>query len=191
MSDGPHKSLPMTRGWRKVAERADKRAYSLDEIAEAMGPALEGDFRNDVPSLLISALQRVFADNRQLALFEAESTIDRIETLRPQVAGRPLGSTLLDCAADVAAHGLKGEAAVDAAVRHALEEHAQRGARQVEEHYLRESSMGRAVDVRDRITAAIQPVPLASLAARLRGVEGPAALAGIPKHTGLDDGVPL
>lgn len=191
MSDGPHKSLPMTKGWQRVAERADKRAYSLDQIAEAMGPALERDFRADVSSLLISALRELFAEDRQITLFGPESSIDRIEALRPQAAGHPLGNTLLDCAAESAAHGLKGEAAVNAAVRDAMAEHAQRSGRQMEEHYLRECSTGRAVDVRGRLIAAIQLVPTDKLSARILGMAVATAPAGITKYAGLDDGVPL
>ena len=42
MSDGPHRSLPMRRGWKHVAERGDKPAFTTEDIAEAIVPALDG-----------------------------------------------------------------------------------------------------------------------------------------------------
>jgi hypothetical protein len=99
MSDGPHRSLPMGKSWQKVAERADKGAYSPDEIAEALRQALEDDFKQDVPSLLIQALQHALDDRPQLDLFSSQAAVDRVEALRPQAAGRPLADSLVDCAA--------------------------------------------------------------------------------------------
>jgi hypothetical protein len=32
MSDGPHRSLNMTRSWKRVAERSDKGSYSCEEV---------------------------------------------------------------------------------------------------------------------------------------------------------------
>jgi hypothetical protein len=48
MSDGPHRSLPMRRGWKRVAERGDKRAYASEEVSEAIIVALEQDCRQEM-----------------------------------------------------------------------------------------------------------------------------------------------
>ena len=44
MSDGPHRSLKMPRGWKKLAERADKKAYAPEEVRHALPEALEQDW---------------------------------------------------------------------------------------------------------------------------------------------------
>lgn len=51
MSDGPHRSLRMKRGWQRVAERADNGAFGVDEISNAVIPALERS-----PGLCISTI---------------------------------------------------------------------------------------------------------------------------------------
>ena len=58
MSDGPHRSLPMKKGWQHVAERADNRAFGADEISTAMIPALERDCRDEMNpgSLTVSGM---------------------------------------------------------------------------------------------------------------------------------------
>jgi hypothetical protein len=43
MSDGPHRSLPMRLGWKRVAECGDNRAFVSEEVSEAIVPALEQD----------------------------------------------------------------------------------------------------------------------------------------------------
>jgi hypothetical protein len=43
MSDGPHRSLPMRRHWKDLAERAAKAAFSPDQVCEALPLALKCD----------------------------------------------------------------------------------------------------------------------------------------------------
>lgn len=52
MSDGPHRSLPMRRAWKKVAERAANPACAPEEIGNALIPALAQDWNDDVPTTL-------------------------------------------------------------------------------------------------------------------------------------------
>ena len=50
MSDGPHRSLKMPRGWKKLAEHADKKAYAPEEVRDALPDALEQDWRAEAGS---------------------------------------------------------------------------------------------------------------------------------------------
>jgi hypothetical protein len=59
MSDGPHKSLPMKRSWRRVAECADKRSFTVEEVARALAPALEQDCRDELRPEFVRSLRRV------------------------------------------------------------------------------------------------------------------------------------
>src|SRR6266850_1284782 len=102
MSDGPHRSLPMRPAWRRVAERGDKRAFTLEEISQALAPSL---FRDDVAT--------------------------RMEALRPQ-AGAGIGRAVLDNVGLLSAADADGFAVVQEALKAALIDRANRGARQVE-----------------------------------------------------------
>jgi hypothetical protein len=44
MSDGPHRSLPMRNGWRKLAERAANTNFEPTEISEAIPIAIKDDW---------------------------------------------------------------------------------------------------------------------------------------------------
>ncbi len=91
MSDGPHRSLPMRRRWQLVAERADKRSYTVAEISDALVPALEQDCRDELSPEFIAGLRRVaeepslFSDDRRRGS----------ESLRP-LAGSGMGGAVLD-----------------------------------------------------------------------------------------------
>ena len=50
MSDGPHRSLPMRQGWKRVAERGANDNFTTEQIAAAIVPALEQDWHADVES---------------------------------------------------------------------------------------------------------------------------------------------
>jgi hypothetical protein len=95
-----------------------------------------------------------------------------------------------DFTAQLLAEGKSGGDAVCEAMKLALHDRALRNARQIEEHYCRESSNRRAADVRSRIESAITRAGLDALAQRL--AQQPAAsTAAPPKHQSIDDGVTL
>jgi hypothetical protein len=85
MSDGPHKSLPMQPGWRKLAERASKSAFDPVQTAEAIPEALGDDWRHEGCDDLVRDLRAVLNDNRQGSLFDQQRE-EKIEALK-QVSG--------------------------------------------------------------------------------------------------------
>ena len=54
MSDGPHRSLDMPPSWKKLAERADNKAYVPEEVSEALPEALKQDWHAEVPASVTS-----------------------------------------------------------------------------------------------------------------------------------------
>ena len=50
MSNGPHRSLNMRRGWRQFAERAGNAAFTDGEHSDALAVALECDWSEEVRS---------------------------------------------------------------------------------------------------------------------------------------------
>jgi hypothetical protein len=183
MSDGPHKSLPMRPGWKRLAECADNRAFAPDEVSRALIPALEQDCRQEIPTSFLDALQNTYG-----TLFN-ERLSEQLEALRP-ATGHGLGRCVLDHALRRAANGETGIDASVKAVTDALVDRATRGTRQVEEHYCRESTNNRARDVRARLEEAVGSATVEGLARRLLKLDPGPPSSGI-KQQGLDDGVKL
>ena len=112
MSDGPHRSLKMRRGWKRFAERADKAAFAPEEVCDAIPAALEQDWRKEVPPSLPRQIREILQDN-QSSLFE-DQRIEKLEVLRSKTAGYPLAGAFLDCAIQAAAKGKAGDEALAA-----------------------------------------------------------------------------
>ena len=187
MSDGPHRSLPMLRRWRDVAERAAKSVFSADAVCEAVTHAL----RRDAHGLPVEAVREVLGAGSQGYLF-AEHRLAEIEALRSGCRGSALGNAFIDCAIEAAGDGLLGDAACRAALTNALEQHTRDHFRGVEEHYLREASARSARFVRDRLDATRSGFAFSELARDLAlPGAGRKPASRLPRHTGLDEGPPL
>ncbi|MGE0502521.1 MAG: hypothetical protein AB7I79_15550 [Rhizobiaceae bacterium] len=187
MSDGPHRSLPMPRRWRDVAERAAKAVFSADDVCEAITHAL----RKDAKGLPVESVREVLGVGRQGYLF-AEDRLGEIEALRTGCRGSALGNTFIDCAIEAAGNGLYGDAACRTALANALEQYTRDCFRGVEEHYLREASARSAGFVRDRLDATRDGFAFGTLASDLAspGIRQKPA-SRLPRHTGIDEGPPL
>jgi hypothetical protein len=188
MSDGPYKSLPMRRGWKKVAQWAANSAFAPEEICNALIPALARDWNTDVPIELTRAVEDIFGDQQDLF---RDQKVMRLESLRPVTVGRGLGKVFLDCAIQVAASGAAGPEAPIEAATNALAVRASRGAQHVEEHYCRKSTTPRANKVRARIEEGIGSASLNDLARQLLKRDPALPSRTPPKQRGLDDGVHL
>jgi len=94
MSDGPHRSLPMKRNWKSVAERADNRSFGVDDISTAMIPALAGDCQDEIRPGLIDRVRGIVEEQESLLI--KDNVGDRIAALRvkPVTAlGKSLSTT--------------------------------------------------------------------------------------------------
>ena len=189
MSDGPHRSLNMPRGWKKLAERADNRAYAPEEVRDALPTALEQDWRAEVPDTLCRQVREILGDSQSSLL--GDDRAERLEALRRQTAGYPLGDALLDYAIQAAERGRTGDEAFREAAGNALCDRAASGARQVEEHYCRESTQRRAAHVRARIEAGVTQCDMAGIVGRAVGTDRTGGPRQPAKRTGIDEGVRL
>jgi hypothetical protein len=187
MSDGPHRSLNMTRSWKLVAERSDKRSYSREEVAESFVGALEKDCRREINPGFIDTAWRIFSDPEP-SLFVTKIS-DQLETLRRQ-AGPGIGRSVLDQAISGAERGKTGREGLIEAVKNALGDRAAKSMRQIQEHYCRESSNPRADHVRTRMEEGISGPALDGLARRILKAEQKTEKQPTLKQ-GLDDGVKL
>ena len=188
MSDGPHRSLPMRRHWKRVAERAANPNYVAAEVRDALVPALARDWSDEVPPNLVQGIDRVLGASPNLF---SDETVRQLESLRPLAAGSSFGQLFLDCALQRANDGDGGADAPAAAAARALAVRAERCAFQVEEHYFRSAQASRAEDVRLRIDAGIVDAPLTQLAHQLLNPRSNPVVGVNTKRKDLDDGVPL
>lgn len=188
MSDGPHRSLPMPPRWRRVAERCANMAFSAEEIANALIPALQQDCQSEVSTELIDGIRNVF-DDQAASLFK-EDARPRLEALR-EVAGCGMGRTLLDNLMELSPSGAAELDDFARAMTAALEDRAARSSRQIEEHYYRKSTAPKAVNTRQRLDQSIAASPLQTLARQILKLDGSAPVRQAIRMQGLDDGVRL
>lgn len=189
MSDGPYRSLPMTRSWKRLAKFAQNQNFEPADICSAAVTALAKDWRAGVPPAVVDGIRNVFLA-QQAGLFP-EQRIEQLQALRRNTAGHGFAGLFFDCAVAVVHTGRSGEAALVEAANNALLVRASRGVRQVEEHYYREATTALANRVRGRLEDAIENTGVGALARQLLNIiPGPAPRRSM-KRQGLDDGVPL
>ena len=190
MSDGPYRSLPMSRGWKRLAEFAENVNFDRADTSAAASHALKTTWNNEVPTAVVKGLRDVFLE-REPGLF-ADARLAGIEAVVGETAGYGLGRLLTDHAPSVLAEGFVGEAGLAETARRALESYAARAARQIEEHYCRKASARMTTQVRTRISEAIGTADIGVLARQCAGLE-PRAPRGsrVQKHADIDAGVPL
>ncbi|HEX5777057.1 MAG TPA: hypothetical protein VFX95_10305 [Caulobacteraceae bacterium] len=187
MSDGPYKTLNMSRPWKSLAKIAANKAHSTEEVAEAYRPALLDDWKGVRPAFA-QEIRAALGDNDHGQLFP---TISLAETQRLRAAAcSPMEALLADQAGEVARDGHLGGAAFQAAVQGCLEDRALQRARQMEEHYLRKSSPD-AGRLRRQLSASIAAVGVDQLAAGIAAGAGIRSLAPKTDRSGIDEGVPL
>src|SRR5260370_10488150 len=139
MSDGPHRSLQMRRAWKELAKRADQGTYDSQQVSEAVPHALVGDWKNEVSAALIMALKSVFS-GQDNSLRVREIALDQLEAAKPLAAGSVFGGNVVAWSIQLVHEGRMETNALYEAVGFAANERGFSGARQVEEHHLRESS---------------------------------------------------
>jgi len=187
MSDGPHRTLPMRKGWKHLVKRAYRDASSDDDVLEALPQALHDDCREEIPDELLSTLESALGQQKQAHLFEDDLTTS-LDDLRGLASGYPLAQSLLDCTIDAADQSSRADLKLVDILARTLAERAVRGARQAEEHYKKEANPARAAGMRSRLDRAISQTSFSNIAA---GILGNKVAQALKHHDGLDDGVPL
>jgi hypothetical protein len=188
MSDGPHRSLQMRKGWKKLAERGDGKLHTPEQVCEAIPLALGDDWREERCDDFMREAKRVLIGTGQNALFEP-SKDDTLEALKKLPgSGYPFRRVLLDSIAQAVDDGHTGEGALVKGTTDALAIRCGAGLRQVEEHYLRTSSERRATHVRIRIEDGTSRADLNAIARQFCKLEK----SSTPKtFDGLDEGVSI
>ena len=186
MSDGPHRSLPMRPAWKRIAECAANEAFAAKDVCDAVVDAVEKDCRKDISAGLVASIRDVLG---RKTLF-SEDTIQSLEDLRQTTSGSAVGGTLVDFVIRAIGEGRSGRSALQEAMINTLIDQSARCARQVEEHYLRKSSIENTQSFRQRVKEAIRSADFRSLADQILDAETK-SIRRIKKQDGLDDGVKL
>ena len=190
MTDGPHKSLSMRHAWKSVAERADRPAFTPDEVCEKLVQAIQQDWKSEVSPDLLGMIRDIVCD-RQGTLFD-DGQRDVLEALRPLAAGHTCGGVFLDFAIMAVAVGYEGQEVLVRAAKDTIADVATRSERQIEEHFLRQCERDRVARLLAQLRLAKQKMDYTSLATTLLGLSDADIPAQSPaKSRGLDDGVML
>jgi hypothetical protein len=185
MSDGPHRSLPMRPGWKRVAERADNANFEAEDVARCVVPALEQDCSEEMSPAFINDIADI-CRRWDRSLFKPDMASE-IEALRAN-AGCGIGRLFLDSVARLSATETADAAILVTAMTTALNHRGACSARQVEEHYYRKSTESRAINVRARLEQAVESAPTQALARKILKLdEGRSDRPTLKK--GLEDGV--
>lgn len=190
MSDGPYRSLPMSRGWKRLAQYAENENFGSSEACAAANSALDGTWRKEVPAVVVNELREVFFQPAS-DLFN-DDRLKRIQEAGDEAAGYGLARQLTAHASSVLTEGLSGEVGFLEAIKRAVWDYAARARRQMEEHYCRAAPARLTQQVRQRISQAISAADFEGLARRWGGLDKRGGKRSVvPKHSGLDDGVAL
>lgn len=186
MTDGPHKSLPMNRAWKRVAKKLANPNSTLSEICDLVQDALLTAERRH----FISRLRSIVAPGSQgnLLLGDSTSVLAGLKELNQDAA-----STFARNAVDYCAVKFMSETesfkVLDGAIAYALRQETESHFRGIAEHWLREAP-GSATSMRRRCAetdAAMNYGQVSDLASSTsRGARSP-----VRRQTGLNEGVAL
>jgi hypothetical protein len=185
MSDGPWRSLRLSRVWRQVARCAELDASSSEEIASKLRSALASD-AGKVPKKLFVALRRFFGKGLQRSLSLNEP--NRQAALYTFAEGNLFGALLVSHAGLVASEGLQGDDAARETFARTLEEWNSTNVLQIQEHYYREAPDRRSPAVGKRIEAALTPADMRGFADGLLGIEPIVKRQADFRFDGIDEG---
>lgn len=186
MTDGPHKSLPMNRDWKRVAKRLANENSSEEEVREAVSRALLTSERQ----CIINRLRDIIAPEVQGSLFLGDSLamLSGLKSLGFNAASSFARSIIDYCEARLAA-SRDGFEVLRGAVAYALRSEAESHFRGITEHWFREAPRA-AVSMRQRCSTSGASFDYAGLSDYTLSTRN-GRLGQVSRKSSLDDGVPL
>jgi hypothetical protein len=178
----------MRPGWKKAAEYADKDAFAPEDVRNSWAAACTDDWKVDVSDSLARSVCDVFGSQEMLF---RDQKISDLEAIRRLSAGHGMAHLLIDCAIQQVNNAKSGPDAAVEAVANTLAVWGSRHARQIEEHFCRNSTQRRTSNVRSRLEEASSNVPQRALARQLLKLGEVTVPRKAQKKTGVDDGVSL
>lgn len=192
MSDGPYKSLPMSKSWKDVAERAHKASFSNEEREESMCVALRKDVLRDAGKEYLNAIGNILVDQEQGSLLADQAGVE-IENINDRFSQSPLRDAISANIQAALYSGKTGEDALADGVSQTIQEYGRGRNRQVEEHYKRDArtstELQKTESVRESLSRTLASKAVADLGRDIVAyVRGGAIQTQLLKASGLDDG---
>lgn len=191
MSDGPFMSPTMKRCWQPVAERAALESFSLQELREAVRPALLAEGRG-LPKDFLKRASETLHPRPEAELWSPLES-GGVEALRRAADGHPLAIAITDGIDDALSSSQPADTVLVDAIATALHQCWDENARAIEEHAEREAvEIGIAKLVRGRL-AKVCPdaTALTDIARALLKLDGASSERAAPKRVELEDGPAL
>ena len=191
MSDGPHRTLPMNRLWKKILELAGNKACSMEVIHQKLGYALKKEMSRFVLKTVYGILDET---NRGLPFPEDQNSelVQRFDFLREKCRGAVSVEILLDNAIMAAANARGTERMFEEAVKNSQEEILDAHVRSMEEHCFRKPDGKDPFFIRDRLYEIRETADISSLASEtVSEVRSETMWKRPPDKTGLDEGPKL
>lgn len=191
MSDGPHKSLNMSRKWKRFAESAASDTYSYEDTESRLCEGVAEDWQVDVSPRLLRALQPLL-EEAQPTLFGDHEIPDLTPLIRDDPECKVFARRVVEFAQHALQEGNIGPGALRAVVELALQDRVTSRMAQVEEHYLRSAEIGGAATIRAQNAKLLNSTALKDLAKKICDGGRISSIAPLTrKHEGVDDGVTL
>jgi len=189
MSDGPHRTPPLSRPWKNVTISAYNPACSLTEVEEKIRYAVRRDFE-DLP---IRAIQKILVDGTKDRLFLDEpGTIAKLKDLQNGQSTSAAKEALIDCAVARVYEGLSGEQSTLDAINNAIEIWINRQVRSIEEHSRRKCSYYETLELQTRLKATLRGLDLHRLASEIASTENASTIIARPRPVkGVDAPGPM
>lgn len=192
MSDGPYKSLPMSKPWKDVAERAHKTIFSNEEREQSMCVALRKDVLRNVGKDYINAVGNILIEQQQGNLLANQAVVE-IDNITHQYSQAPLRDTMSANIQAALHSGRSGEDALIEGVNLTLQDYGRGCNRQVEEHYKRDartqSERQKTISVRNILIRTLNSAAVQNLGKELVGfIRGEGIQTRLVKSSGLEDG---
>ena len=191
MSDGPHRTLPLNRYWKKVLELVENPACSMEEIHEKLNYALKKELSKTVLKSVCGILDGM---NRGLPFPEDQTSeiVQWFEFLRGKRRGEVSYDILLDNATMVAVDRRGTEEMFDEAMKNTQEEILDAHVRSMEEHCFRKPDGKDPFFIRDRLYEMRAAADISSLASETVSEVRSGIKGEKPRNkTGLDEGPKL
>ena len=185
MIDGPHRTLPLPKHWKKVAQRAENQNYSPEEIASALQDALRIDCQQ-------IGLEKIVEQLRYPTLFR-QNTLANIEFALKSSRDSSISCSLWAYMAYNISQDMPLMMAFRNALHLSIDKRIDERFQAIEEHYLA-SGQPECKQIRQTLSEAEKQLKIPELVSTLIDPD-PRATVGEPKppkrRTGLDEGPAL
>lgn len=188
MTDGPHKSLPMARPWKRVMEWAMKGVYSPREVLEAQRAAIFSDF---VGSAMDRVRQIVAGSAEGVLFFDGGGVCEKLERVRAEYRGNVAVEATIDGLQVIARKEVLTQRSYTEALEQAVRDRLERGHRAIDQHHLDKVGHEGLGEVRKRLESTRTPEEVRGIVGDLLSGTNLRKRRAVAPQTGIEHGPAL